>query len=1025
MNQIELHKRIDELLVSIPTEAKTQEISAIFNEVEDDKAREDARRYFFNNADHRWLEPLWGNHFLDAIKVKDENPKSFSYSTPELNYLVRVAENEPEKVTEIILDTPLSSENFNPEVIAQFLRICTKIPAEQLIKLIPKITEEKWMQLMQDFNSWGFEYKKMLQILQEAGDYESMLELARSVLSVKSKTELEEQLKEQFRRDNPFYFNGLSHIEVFSYLLSVGETHKEKSLEVAVNTLQEVIFLSSEEATDSIFRLKDGFPLFDLDFFVADKPRSYKSISARDDVRELASTAALLLKEVVGKSCEDADYVKNIYKTHIDNLPDSRVRWRLCLYALSLCPNVFKNELKTSLFWLFEVGDSYIELLFGAEYERALESAFSVLSESDQEEYITKAVSFFKEKHENEQDPNEDRHLHYGSRVLSIIDKNSKRHLNKPEKQHAEASGFTISKEYEPRPTISEMRGGTVQPRGPIDAKEFAKLSIDEIIRKLKDEWRPQQLSEKYKDDDFLSPRNAEGAGELLKGDISSRPDQYLEKASEFFDRENLSSHYTHSYLRGIQAVIKAKDSKEELPDFSSLIQLFCEIAQSGKNSFPRGKDENEHGTFLAQWDVVHQSIADVLEMLLREDRPLLNVSEYRSELVAIFECLLSYPDPTPEDEQPKTASMSVTRPENSEPLVSDPFSMAINTARGGAFQAFVLFVSQDGKTDDKGKEVVVDDEIKDLYERVLETENTRAIMFLFGHYLPFFYLRDSEWMRSLLGKIFPTNEEQSHLYLAAWEGYLSNNLFKEIFTDNDFRSLYERGLDIADVRENHREYFKDPDEGIAIHLALAYMHFDVFDESDELFKQFWGENVERQKEFVSFIGRTYIHGDNANAKKLLESDPNAKNRLEVLWKWILENVQNSEVLTEFGYWINTEKNLFETEWLAEKTKTVLKQTGGIISWDYGLMKSIGNMAEKAPEYALEIAQLYLLEGGVKQDRQFHFLAIDDEWYEALKKLHNNPQTQSGTEQLINDLIVEGGQPFWKFENIVRDKEEE
>ena len=51
----------------------------------------DARRYFFHKADERWLEWLWRNGFLDAIK--DENANPLATRKPELDYLLRMAES--------------------------------------------------------------------------------------------------------------------------------------------------------------------------------------------------------------------------------------------------------------------------------------------------------------------------------------------------------------------------------------------------------------------------------------------------------------------------------------------------------------------------------------------------------------------------------------------------------------------------------------------------------------------------------------------------------------------------------------------------------------------------------------------------------------------------------------------------------------------------------------------------------------------------------------------------------------------
>ena len=55
MNQIGLHKKIDELLTRGPAEAKREDISALAS------ANQDAHQYFFTKEDERWLDWLWEN----------------------------------------------------------------------------------------------------------------------------------------------------------------------------------------------------------------------------------------------------------------------------------------------------------------------------------------------------------------------------------------------------------------------------------------------------------------------------------------------------------------------------------------------------------------------------------------------------------------------------------------------------------------------------------------------------------------------------------------------------------------------------------------------------------------------------------------------------------------------------------------------------------------------------------------------------------------------------------------------------
>src|SRR3989344_1028164 len=156
MTQIELHKKIDALLLQHPDNVKREEVFFLTS------TNQDAHQVFFVKADERWLDWLWKNGFLDVIKQKAEDPTRHGYRTPEINYLVRVAEKAPRKVVDIMLEVPISAENFNPEVIDRFMRICSALPAKELKRIVNKIRNDGWVPLMGAFNDWGFEYEKML-----------------------------------------------------------------------------------------------------------------------------------------------------------------------------------------------------------------------------------------------------------------------------------------------------------------------------------------------------------------------------------------------------------------------------------------------------------------------------------------------------------------------------------------------------------------------------------------------------------------------------------------------------------------------------------------------------------------------------------------------------------------------------------------------------------------------------------------------------------------------------------------------
>ena len=1012
--QIDIHQEIDEFFRKTPQEENPSKVKQLIS------LNPDAQQYFFSKADEHWLDWLWENGFLDIIKQKSEDPTSYSYKTPELHYLVKVSAKKPDKVVEIMKSVSISEDNFNPEVIDQFLRICSILPVAQLKKIVPKIHDEQWIQLMGEFNKWGFEYKDMLQTLAEAKEYRSLLILTKALLQVKSKEEIK-KTKYQSITENPFYLYKISETKVFYHLVDIDDENIEKAFDITTKTMAEIISLCDQEnQKEKVFKYSDKHTLFDIDFFTLEFSQEDR-LSSRTDMHELASVIKIITEKLIGEQCNKPKEVHILYEKYIGdfnkpnaNLPDSWAMWRLRLFVLSLCPEVFKDKLKNAFFRLFKF-EHYNEIISGAEYEKALQKGFSVLTEKDKRTYADRVIEYFTHK-KQENGGIKDWNIKCGSRILSIISDQ----LTIEEKQKAEEAGFKLKMKYEPRPIIEPIEGGIVLPQGPMTQENFGKLEIKDIAKKLKSEWTPRNLSKQKESRDFRKPINAEGAGNLLRNDIPKRLQQYIERANLFFDKEMLDPHYTYSFIWGIKDAIKENKESASNVNWNALIEFFIKIKDTGnKEQFGREKiDHESYSALLTGWNSVHSALADVIQELLteRNESVLLDFRKYRNKLLIILRYLLNYPDPKPEDEEIETAKSKIQSVEGPDYLVSDPFTIAINSVRGRAFQAFTLFVYQDGKRFAKQAEVKINKDVQEVYSKVLKKENTRALMFMFGHYLPTFYFRNTKWIQSLLQCIFPLKPEQSHLYLAAWEGYLANNLYEKMFFDPNFQALYEQGLNLQGIREKDRKYFKDPDEGLAAHLALAHMHYADFGDDHELFKLFWEKGtIKQHSSFVIFIGLVFISGKNPKLDELLKKKPMIKKRIKKLWEWLLENYSNPELFRYFGLWISLENNIFELKWLANKVQKTLIKTEGDLDWGRGLIKSMTKFAYNAPEDTLIIIRSYLL--GVKTKRKLRMFYLEQDWIDAFRILYKNYPEK--TRRLISDLIKKGGQVFWPLKNVL------
>lgn len=453
------------------------------------------------------------------------------------------------------------------------------------------------------------------------------------------------------------------------------------------------------------------------------------------------------------------------------------------------------------------------------------------------------------------------------------------------------------------------------------------------------------------------------------------------------------------------------------------MIDLLEEISASGEKA-PFARGESKFDDFWhAGWDAVHLVAIDVLRDLLteRDSQALIQFEKYREQSLKIIGYLLTHPQPSPEDEQDETPRGALAiramekDPENR--WLTDPFSSAIQTVRGRAFETLVLFVECDGP--------YLRDDVKEVYEHTIRKEGTRALMSMVGQFLPSFYFREKDWIRKLLPQIFSQEPEKKRLYTAAWEGYLTNGLYREMFTDPEIKKLYDRGLALTrDDYPRHQNYVTNPDEGIAEHLALAFMYCDEdFGFDHPLFQVFWAKgNPKQHAYFVSFLGQEFVFRSDMHG--FFKNHPEGKQRLKEFWDWLLKNHNNPKTFKEFGLWINLEKEIFEPVWLAQRVKETLEKTSGIVERQHGLMESSVQLAQEAPEETFEIARLYLLIGGVHGGQRQTLMLWDSDikWIQAFEILYSNPATKVQTEALINQLVREGDQAFWSLEQVVADK---
>ncbi len=939
-------------------------------------ANYDATAYFFSKADSKWLKWLWENGFLSINQNTESTP------VPILSYLQRMAKLEPEAVGDIVNEIELPPEKLEPFILGRLIDICNDLPANTLNKLIPKIKTEKWVVLSTKWDRYGYNFSKMLSNLATAAQYSDLIILSEEILSLRTE-------EYEGRSHRPFYFDSLKGTGVLTHLMELPDDFLKQALDLLFSTIKKIAFLAQRSGADNFFEYQDSFSLYMGIFSLT--PELEETSDLKNDSRYVLSVAKVIYEKYLKNVCKSPESKIKAFDEYISSLPNCKTFWMLKLYVLTLYPKVFLAELKDTLFKFFDVpkpGRDYYE------YYRCLEVTFEYLTEADKRNYVMRLVS------DNKLDKIE------GSKIASSI-----RHYianNAELKDKVLAANLSL---YEENKAPMQPKIGTITPTSPTSQDELNKLTVPEIVEKLKTEWTAQSIWEKYGSiNDFYNPINPEGVGRDLRENIANRLEEYIKSSRLFFSPDDLEEHYTYSFIWGIQEAVKRNKNACRNIEWKPFFDFCTDIKIKFKVDLSETSPKRDpSGSWTASWKSVIQTLADLIQELInnKDGQTAINFEKYRTELLEVIQYLLSSSDPQPEDEKIEAAHVKIINPNGSDNTVSDPFTIAINSVRGKGYEALFLFI-----VNDRENGIAVD--VKPILEYVIRQEKTTALFFMFGRFIVTLFYREKQWLETLYSSIFPKENEKAHLAYASIEGYLANNLYEKVFLDPFFQELYERTLYLPEEPKS-KKHFQNPVDGLATHLALAFMHYPAFDLKHKLLEKFFekGSNAHKAK-FISFIGQNYLSEHSSVERKILEL---SKPKLTALWEKML-NTENEEVLREFGSWMSVQNSVFDIKWLSEMAKQTLEKTQGIIDREFTLAKSLLELTKASPENGLSIIRsITITRKDLVNSNWLPYFTLK-EFYEPIKLLYSIPETKNGAEKLISDLMLKYSDAFWKLKQI-------
>lgn len=600
------------------------------------------------------------------------------------------------------------------------------------------------------------------------------------------------------------------------------------------------------------------------------------------------------------------------------------------------------------------------------EYARLIEEAFPLLPKAVQNEYlklIDKAPGVKRREWLEE----------WRVRRLALV----KDHLT-PEQKKRNAALLERVAALETPDLLTTHHVGSVGPKSPITESDLALLSPEQIVGQVKT-WVP-------KGGFFGASRS--GFASVL-GSVVAKEATSFSRESQRFSDETIHPVYTYHFLLGLEEGLK---SGAEL-DWEAILRLGAGILdRARKGLLPEIKRTREEDIWETNWDGVFLQLARLVALGL-DGRENGIASGFAARVWGLIEFLCEHPDPTTQYEA-KYGGQN-----------SDPFTLSLNTVRGQAFHALFLYIFWENRSSTTGRreqEHFIPEPAKQVLELHLSPTHdpSLTVRSVYGRFLPWLLSFGGKWAEQLVPLIFP---DDANLRYAAWEIYLSNQLFGDVY--RRLRPQYERAL--RDLRDGipSRRYFSEPIQRLAEHAMIAYA-YELEPPDNSFFEEFFRRSKGKQAGFaVSFGGRAYISRDAIARGERLPK----RVVLERFWEWRLEESKSANELKEFGWW--AKKDRFDNRWMLERLLETLKRTNGSVEGHTIVLTALRDLAGSHPRLSVEILELMVK---CRTQKSYFLFAYSGEVKHILGEIlrSENTTAQKLAHRLVDHMTKLGFEDF-------------
>jgi len=914
------------------------------------------RRYFFDKCTNpEWLELLNKNGAFSTPQEPVKRDKYIQFvGWPESQYLVRMAKQKPQEVYDIIKN--LNSENQS--VLDDFLDAALNSPSGIAARYVKLIKNNKWLQGVYSLRLPD-KAADLMEKLASEGKEDDAISLARELFKLRIDALTRTS-------DNPNDLLSIIHPDAKPYFdeWRFGEIVQKKTGRLAIARPVELFeTYASKLHSALVLEKRENAPDDFYEYSHIWRPNISRSRNRTEDAKNILIDGIISLIE---QYKDDVSILKQFAEA-LHKHPYALFR-RLEMFIFNQNPDEFLTDAETIL------KDKKIILAYNLrrEYLPLLGTLFNKISVESQKEIldIIEAGPDVQKKEDQTQEQFD--HLRADWKSLYLVP--IKEHLPEKYKKMYEGIVVQYGESKDDDGEMTSWEGG----KSPISSTDLNALALPEVIDYIGEYTDPEDPFEAF---------SSGGLGMAFANVVGENPEKYVSGGDLLLDKK-VRPLFVYQFLNGLKEAL----TKERCFDWKPIVDLCHKIITSSTSDLPEPAGQREQ-----DWHSVRRAMADLFGEALGKKHCEIPI-ELRKKVWTIVSTLLEDNEPSIDDEKRDGAG------------TLDPMTVAINSVRGEAMHAVVnygLWLARQYNEKEAAvtkmpseMQIALEDHLDPLKDASL------AIRSVYGWRLPNLFYLNPEWVVKNLDLIFPREDALQAFFMAALEGYVSNQVYGGIF--DALKKVYWHAVSLLGKNPDPTGYrAADIDERLPQHLMIVYIRDPKHDDLMDHF--FANAPIKARAQAINFVGRVILREMQAY------SDRDAVTyRVAQLWdgRTLACSTLDTEELQEFGWWFK--QSPFTHKETIDRLIKTLKITNGIIDVAYEIIDELQNYATELP-----VETITALDSIAHAEREYHELTYKkDEYKEVIRRVKGtgNAEAISKANNLINFL---GSKGFIDFRDLL------